>query len=123
MESGGQVIVFNSELPNHGPHALTRRDEAELIGTDKEYRLFQPQDESWSELAEELTEFGVGTTLFAFPNQSCDLATLGEIVFLHSTLLAVETFLKVPCLWPLVATFSVTHDTTLSAILRYSCQK
>lgn len=65
-------------MPNYGPHAIVRRDEAALLGTDKEHRLFEPQNESWTELAEELAEQGVSVDLFAASTQACDLATIGQ---------------------------------------------
>ncbi|KAF8310997.1 hypothetical protein DL93DRAFT_2169377 [Clavulina sp. PMI_390] len=78
-ESGGQVIAFTSELANYGPQPLPRRDEVSIVGTDKERHLFTSQNEAWSMLGTEFAERGIGVTLFALPNQPCDLSTLGTL--------------------------------------------
>lgn len=74
---GGQVLAFTGDIPNHGPHPLSTRDEVALLGTDKEYKLFQPQNDTWRTLAEEFAEHGVGVSIFSFPQRHADLGTLG----------------------------------------------
>lgn len=78
LPSGGQVVAFTSEFPNHGPHRVTTRNNVSALGTDKEIELLLPQDEAWQWLGEELAENGIGITLFALPQQHADMGTIGE---------------------------------------------
>ena len=69
--------MFQSSLPNMGIGSLTTRDEVSLYGTDKEKTLFRTQDTSWSDLAEEFSDAGVGVNLFLFPSHYIDIASIG----------------------------------------------
>lgn len=70
-------MLFTSEACNYGPRPVSRRDEVAVLGTDKEYSLFSPQDEHWTQIGEELAERGIGVDLFIFPSQTLDVATIG----------------------------------------------
>jgi protein transport protein SEC24 len=74
---GGQINFFLSGLPVIGPGKLKPREEQSLAGTDKEKTLFAPNDAFWRNTADELAECGVGVNTFVFPDQACDLATVG----------------------------------------------
>lgn len=51
-----------------------------LYGTDKEKTLFQPQETSWLDIAEECAEAGVGVHMFLFPSSFIDVASIGKRV-------------------------------------------
>lgn len=50
-----------------------------MAGTDKEKALFAPSDAFWRVTADELAECGVGVNTFVFPDQACDLASVGAL--------------------------------------------
>jgi protein transport protein SEC24 len=77
VTTGGQVMLFQSSLPNFGSGALSTRNEVSLYGTDKEKTLFQSQGASWQDLAQECAEAGVGVHMFLFPTQYIDVASIG----------------------------------------------
>ncbi|KAG8846854.1 COPII coat Sec23p-Sfb3p heterodimer component [Tulasnella sp. 330] len=76
---GGQILLFQSSLCSYGPGLLVPRGESELAGTAKEHTLFVPQDPSWSDLAEECAESGVGINAWVFPESFVDVATVGAL--------------------------------------------
>ncbi|KAF9517526.1 hypothetical protein BS47DRAFT_1371371 [Hydnum rufescens UP504] len=82
VTTGGQVMLFQSSLPNFGSGALSTRNEVSLYGTDKEKTLFQPQEASWQDLAQECAEAGVGVHMFLFPTQYIDVTSIGIVASL-----------------------------------------
>lgn len=79
QQTGGQLFVFQSCLPNFGPEALRSRDDKNLYNTDKEKTLMQPQNDAYKELAKECVKNAVGVNTWLFPSQYCDVATVGLI--------------------------------------------
>ncbi|KAG8926225.1 COPII coat Sec23p-Sfb3p heterodimer component [Tulasnella sp. 418] len=77
--SGGQMMVFQSEIPSIGPGALQPRKDAELYGTPEEKSLFRAQDIAWTDVAEECAEAGVGINLWLFPERPVDVGTLATL--------------------------------------------
>lgn len=76
---GGQINFFLSGLPVIGPGKLKPREEQSVAGTDKEKALYSPADPFWRVTADELAECGVGVNTFIFPDQSCDIASVGTL--------------------------------------------
>nr|XP_019007763.1 protein transporter SEC24 [Kwoniella pini CBS 10737]OCF46544.1 protein transporter SEC24 [Kwoniella pini CBS 10737] len=76
---GGQINLFVSGLITHGAGALQSREDPTIYNTDKEKNLFSPANNFWRELGDELAECGVGTNIFVFPEQYCDVASIGHI--------------------------------------------
>lgn len=77
--TGGQVFVFQTCLPNYGSNALKSRDDKSLYGTDKEKNLLAAQSDKYKELAEECVKGGVCVNTWAFPHQYMDIATLNVV--------------------------------------------
>ncbi|KAI8073006.1 Sec23/Sec24 trunk domain-containing protein [Gongronella butleri] len=77
--TGGFMHVFQSCLPNHGPHALKSRDDKNLYNTEKEKGLMVPQSDAYKELAKECVKDGVCVNAWLFPTQYTDVATLAVI--------------------------------------------
>ncbi|KAI9306085.1 Sec23/Sec24 trunk domain-containing protein [Cunninghamella echinulata] len=79
QQSGGQLFVFQSCLPNFGSDALKSRDDKNIYNTDKEKTLMQPQSDVYKELAKECVKNAVGVNTWFFPAQYCDVSTVGII--------------------------------------------
>ncbi|ORX60553.1 hypothetical protein DM01DRAFT_1332696 [Hesseltinella vesiculosa] len=77
--TGGHLHVFQSTMPNHGPHALKPRDDKTLYNTEKEKSLMVPQDEAYKDLAKECVKDGVCVNTWLFPAQYIDVATLAVL--------------------------------------------
>ncbi|EIE80858.1 hypothetical protein RO3G_05563 [Rhizopus delemar RA 99-880] len=78
-ETGGQVFVFQTCLPNHGPDMLKPRDDKSLYGTEKERNLLTAQSEKYKQLGEECVKNGVCVNTWVFPSQYMDLATIRTV--------------------------------------------
>ncbi|KAJ2995947.1 COPII coat Sec23p-Sfb3p heterodimer component [Globomyces sp. JEL0801] len=76
---GGKLSVFQTMLPSIGLGVLQNRDDAKLIGTDKEKSLFEPQEFYWKKLGQECAVNGVSVDLYLFPTTYIDIATLGTL--------------------------------------------
>lgn len=85
---GGQINLFLSGLPTIGSGKLSSREDPTTYNTDKEKALFSAVDAFWRNTAEELAESGVGVNLFLFPEQYCDIASVGTL----SAVTGGETF-------------------------------
>ncbi|KAI9272138.1 hypothetical protein EDC94DRAFT_595571 [Helicostylum pulchrum] len=77
--TGGQMFVFQTCLPNYGPDQLKSRDDKTFIGTDKEKTLLAPQSEKYKELGQECVKAGVCVNTWAFPSQYMDIATVNVV--------------------------------------------
>ncbi|KAG0169868.1 COPII coat Sec23p-Sfb3p heterodimer component [Apophysomyces sp. BC1021] len=78
--TGGKLCVFQSVLPTIGPGTLKNRDDSKLYGTDKENKLFTPQDDFYTAMAKECSKDGVSIDLWLFPqNTYVDVSTLGAL--------------------------------------------
>ncbi|XP_066240467.1 protein transport protein Sec24D [Saccopteryx leptura] len=79
-ECPGKLFVFHSSLPTaEAPGKLRNRDDKKLINTDKEKMLFQPQTSIYESLARDCVAHGCCVTLFLFPSQHVDVASLGLV--------------------------------------------
>ncbi|WWC65029.1 uncharacterized protein I303_107643 [Kwoniella dejecticola CBS 10117] len=76
---GGQINLFVSGLIAHGAGSLQSREDPTIYNTDKEKTLFGPANNFWRELGDELSECGVGVNTFVFPEQYCDVASIGHL--------------------------------------------
>ncbi|KAJ3117605.1 COPII coat Sec23p-Sfb3p heterodimer component [Phlyctochytrium bullatum] len=74
---GGKVFVMQTSLPTFGPGALRMREDARLLGSDKERSLYEPQSDFWKKLAQDYSQAGVCVDLFLFPHAYVDVATVG----------------------------------------------
>ncbi|XP_036159162.1 protein transport protein Sec24D [Myotis myotis] len=76
----GKLLIFHSSLPTaEAPGKLRNRDDKKLINTDKEKILFQPQTSVYDSLARDCVAHGCCVTLFLFPSQYVDVASLGLV--------------------------------------------
>ncbi|XP_019783426.2 protein transport protein Sec24D isoform X1 [Tursiops truncatus] len=76
----GKLFIFHSSLPTaEAPGKLKNRDDKKLINTDKEKILFQPQTNVYDPLAKDCVAHGCCVTLFLFPSQYVDVASLGLV--------------------------------------------
>ncbi|XP_054998055.1 protein transport protein Sec24D isoform X1 [Sorex araneus] len=76
----GKLFIFHSSLPTaEAPGKLKNRDDRKLVNTDKEKTLFQPQSNVYESLAKECVATGCCVTLFLFPSQYADVASLGLV--------------------------------------------
>uniref|UniRef100_K9IPQ2 Putative vesicle coat complex copii subunit sec24/subunit sfb2 n=1 Tax=Desmodus rotundus TaxID=9430 RepID=K9IPQ2_DESRO len=79
-ECPGKLFIFHSSLPTaEAPGKLKNRDDKKLINTDKEKTLFQPQSSVYDSLARDCVAHGCCVTLFLFPSQYVDVASLGLV--------------------------------------------
>lgn len=79
-ECPGKLFIFHSALPTaEAPGKLKNRDDKKLINTDKEKTLFQPQSSVYGALARDCVAHGCCVTLFLFPSQYVDVASLGLV--------------------------------------------
>ncbi|EDQ85874.1 uncharacterized protein MONBRDRAFT_38641 [Monosiga brevicollis MX1] len=77
--TGGRVLSFLGTLPEHGPGKLVKREDASLLGTDKENKLLVPGDRYYEDAAKDAVRFGVAFDLFVFPNAYMDLASMAPL--------------------------------------------
>nr|XP_007997845.2 protein transport protein Sec24D isoform X1 [Chlorocebus sabaeus]XP_007997847.2 protein transport protein Sec24D isoform X1 [Chlorocebus sabaeus] len=76
----GKLFIFHSSLPTaEAPGKLKNRDDKKLVNTDKEKILFQPQTNVYDSLAKDCVAHGCSVTLFLFPSQYVDVASLGLV--------------------------------------------
>lgn len=76
----GKLFIFHSSLPTaEAPGKLKNRDDRKLVNTDKEKTLFQPQTNVYESLAKDCVANGCCVTLFLFPSQYADVASLGLV--------------------------------------------
>ncbi|TPX40911.1 hypothetical protein SeMB42_g05818 [Synchytrium endobioticum] len=87
-DHGGKVIVTQTMIPSFGPGALANREDVQILGTDKEKTLYEPQDNFWKKLAHDYAGSGISVDLFLFPNAYIDVATVGIV----STMTGGDTF-------------------------------
>ncbi|XP_045687172.1 protein transport protein Sec24D [Phyllostomus hastatus] len=79
-ECPGKLFIFHSSLPTaEAPGKLKNRDDKKLINTDKEKTLFQPQSGVYDALARDCVAHGCCVTLFLFPSQYVDVASVGLV--------------------------------------------
>ncbi|NXR10612.1 SC24D protein, partial [Semnornis frantzii] len=79
-ECAGKLFIFHSSLPSaEAPGKLRNRDDKNLLNTDKEKTLFQPQVNAYEALAKDCVANGCCVNLFLFPNQYVDVASMGLI--------------------------------------------
>ncbi|XP_069315254.1 protein transport protein Sec24D isoform X2 [Eulemur rufifrons] len=79
----GKLFLFHSSLPTaEAPGKLKNRDDKKLVNTDKEKMLFQPQTHVYDSLAKDCVAHGCSVTLFLFPSQYADVASLGLVPLL-----------------------------------------
>uniref|UniRef100_A0A8D2INT1 SEC24 homolog D, COPII coat complex component n=1 Tax=Urocitellus parryii TaxID=9999 RepID=A0A8D2INT1_UROPR len=82
-ECPGKLFIFHSSLPTaEAPGKLKNRDDKRLLNTDKEKILFQPQTSVYESLAKDCVAHGCSVTLFLFPSQYVDVASLGLVPLL-----------------------------------------
>eukprot|EP01121_Diplochlamys_sp_Union-15-3_P010019 TRINITY_DN2768_c0_g1_i1.p1 TRINITY_DN2768_c0_g1~~TRINITY_DN2768_c0_g1_i1.p1 ORF type:complete len:755 (+),score=92.40 TRINITY_DN2768_c0_g1_i1:51-2315(+) len=76
---GGKLIVFSSIIPTKGHGALKLREDVNLLGTEKEASLLNPQNEFYKEIALEASKHQVCIDLFLCSPKYTDIATLSEL--------------------------------------------
>merc|ERR1719162_966654 len=77
---GGKLIVCSAAIPSVGQNALkSSRDNPRLLGTDREVDLLRPVNESYTELATELTRAQISVELFIAPQAYTDLASIAPL--------------------------------------------
>lgn len=81
-EVGGELNIFQSQLPTGGLGALTERDPAPggtASVTERDRSLYTSATTWWSNTAEALTDAGVGVNMFMFPYKYTDVGTLSSV--------------------------------------------
>ncbi|NWU96232.1 SC24D protein, partial [Upupa epops] len=79
-ECAGELFIFHSSLPTaEAPGKLRNRDDKKLLNTDKEKTLFQPQVNIYEALARDCVANSCCVSLFLFPNQYVDVASMGLV--------------------------------------------
>ncbi|TIB95370.1 hypothetical protein E3Q17_04308 [Wallemia mellicola] len=81
-EVGGEMNIFQSQLPNEGLGALTERDPAPggtASVAERDRALYGPATTWWSNTAEALIDAGIGLNVFMFPFKYTDVGTLSSI--------------------------------------------
>ncbi|TIA76215.1 hypothetical protein E3P91_00111 [Wallemia ichthyophaga] len=81
-EVGGEVNVFQSQLPTDGLGGLTERDPAPggtASVSERDRSLYTSASTWWSNLSESLTDAGVGVNMFMFPYKYTDVGTLAAL--------------------------------------------
>mmetsp|Transcript_31268 Transcript_31268/g.56012 ORF Transcript_31268/g.56012 Transcript_31268/m.56012 type:complete len:954 (-) Transcript_31268:52-2913(-) len=74
---GGKMLVFGACIPSVGELALkSTRDNARLLGTDREVELLRPVNEGYKDLATELTRAQISVEMFLAPQSYVDLASI-----------------------------------------------
>ncbi|KAJ3240025.1 COPII coat Sec23p-Sfb3p heterodimer component [Chytriomyces hyalinus] len=76
---GGKLFLFQTSLPTHGPGALKNREDAKLLNTENEKKLYEPQEYFWRKMGEDYSKHGICCDLFLFPNAYVDVATVGSL--------------------------------------------
>ncbi|KAJ3231258.1 COPII coat Sec23p-Sfb3p heterodimer component [Chytriomyces hyalinus] len=76
---GGKLFLFQTTLPTHGPGALKNREDAKLLNTENEKKLYEPQEYFWRKMGEDYSKHGICCDLFLFPNAYVDVATVGSL--------------------------------------------
>ena len=78
-KQGGRALIFTTSSPTRGTGKLKRRDDYNLIGTEKEKSLFNPQNDDYESFARRFLENRVGIDMFVFSPEYFDLATTGVV--------------------------------------------
>lgn len=79
-ECPGKLMIFHSSLPtSDAPGKLKNRDDRNVLGTEKEKHVLNPQSNVYNNLGQECVQNGCAVDLFIFNNSYIDLATLGQI--------------------------------------------
>lgn len=79
-ECTGKLLLFHSSLPvSEAPGKLKNRDDRNVLGTDKEKTVLQPQCMTYNNLGQDCVQNGCAVDLFIFNNSYIDLATIGQI--------------------------------------------
>ena len=77
---GGKLSVFQTRLPSTGEGTLKNREDAQILGTEKERSLFEPQGHFWTKLGQDCAVHGINVDMYFFPSSNyIDLATLGAV--------------------------------------------
>ena len=71
-------MIFQTSLPNYGPGVLKPREDAKILGTDKERSLYEPQEFFWRKIAQDCSQAGICIDSFLFPTSYIDVATIGK---------------------------------------------
>ncbi|ORX44709.1 hypothetical protein BCR36DRAFT_301198 [Piromyces finnis] len=80
--TGGKISLFASSIPSYGPGALKVRQDAKLLGTDKERSLYEPQDNWYKQIAQKCATGGITVDTFLLPAEFIDVATVGILASL-----------------------------------------
>lgn len=77
---GGKMVVFGACIPSVGQYSLkSTRDNARLLGTDREVELLRPVGNGFKELAGEMTKAQISVEIFMAPQQYVDLASIAPL--------------------------------------------
>lgn len=76
----GKLYVLHSSLPiADAPGRLKNRDDRNVLGTEKEKTVLQPQCATYTQLGQDCIAAGCAVDLFVFNNSYIDLATIGQV--------------------------------------------
>ncbi|KAJ3044187.1 COPII coat Sec23p-Sfb3p heterodimer component [Rhizophlyctis rosea] len=78
-DRGGKLCLFQTMLPVSGPGALKNREDAKLLGTDKERALYEPQEYFWTKIGQDCATAGICVDMYLFPSAYIDVATIGAV--------------------------------------------
>ncbi|KAI9206218.1 Sec23/Sec24 trunk domain-containing protein [Polychytrium aggregatum] len=78
-KTGGKLSIFQTCLPTFGPGALKVREEARVLGTDKERQLYEPQEYFWKKMGQDCATAGINVDFYLFPHAYIDVATLSTL--------------------------------------------
>lgn len=77
---GGKLCVFGACIPSVGELSLkSTRDNARLLGTEREVELLRPVSDGYKDLGAELTRAQISVEMFLAPQQYIDLASISPL--------------------------------------------
>lgn len=121
---GGKMLVFQSVLPTTGEGKLKNREDASLLGTDKEKTLYKPQDPYYEKIASDCGKHGICVDVFLFPHGYMDVATIGPLASVTGGTLHRYPFFRAQSQGEKLINevkYSVTKTQGFDAMMRLRC--
>ena len=78
-QNGGKLMLFLSSLPSLGFGRLKHREDAKLLGTNKEHTILAAGDKFYKTSAQKLTRFQISCNIYLFSEAYIDVSTLSNL--------------------------------------------